>query len=244
MANRLTLLTPMAYFHVRLRSMFYRRRVGFMVFGLALVISACILLWPSGQRTQAAGSPHILSADHLVTSNEPAPTFTFVESVPLPTSTDLPPSTPTPLPIPDSGVVWASSTNGVYLQESPESKILAHLPNGTKVRFLEGRAWYGNLPWIQVASPFGEGWILQSQVFRAGEDPVAYVAIREGTYLRDQPGGGVQQILSMGTPIMRILETQDMEGRTWAFIEVVDGSLGWVVRTWLSAEMPLDDHND
>ncbi len=38
---------------------------------------------------------------------------------------------------------------------------------------------------------------------------------------------------------MKILEKQDTEGRTWVRVEVVDGTVGWVVEEWLSAEMPI-----
>jgi hypothetical protein len=81
-------------------------------------------------------------------------------------------------------------------------------------------------------------------VFREVESPAAYIDVQDGTYLRDQPRGGIQQTLSMGTPIMSILETQETDGRTWALVEVVDGAVGWVVKDWLSAEMPVGDRRD
>jgi hypothetical protein len=244
LAKRLTLLTPLAYFHARLRNTFYRRRVGFLCFGLALVISACILLWPTSQRTQAAGSPHILPSDHLVVLNEPDPTTAIVEPAPAPIPTEIPAPTSTPFLIPETGLVWDRNAPGAYLWESPEGNILAHLPNGTKVRYLEGRSSYGNQPWTQVTTSAGEGWILDTQVYREAEDPVAYVVLQEGTYLRDQPGSGILQTLPMGTPIMGILEIQDVEGRNWALVEVVNGADGWVVEAWLSAEMPLGEPHD
>ena len=247
MAKRLTMITPLAYFAVRLRNMFHKRRVGFIFFGLGLVIAAGIpsillrtgLLWPTGQHTQAA-----VPTDRLVGLNAPKPAVEIVESAPSPTPTYPPLLTPTSLPIPDSGLVWGRNASGVYLWESPKGKILAHLPNGTKVRFLDERSSYGNLPWIKVYSASREGWILQTQVFREIESPAAYIDIRDGTYLRDQPRGGIQQTLSMGTPIMSILETQETDGRTWALVEVVDGAVGWVVKDWLSVEIPVGDSQD
>jgi hypothetical protein len=83
-----------------------------------------------------------------------------------------------------------------------------------------------------------------TQVFRETRNPVAYIRIEEGTYLRDQPGGGVQQALSTGTPIMNIQEIRQDKGRTWVQVEVLDGSVGWVVQEWLSAEMPTGEKAD
>jgi hypothetical protein len=238
------MITPWVYFAVRVRSMFYRRKVGFMFFGLGLVIAAGILLWPTGQHTQAAGPLHIVPTDRRASLNAPKPAVEIVESAPSPTPTYPPLLTPTPLPIPDSGLVWGRNASGVYLWASPKGKIRAHLPNGTKVRLLDERSSYGNLPWIKVYAASGEGWILQTQVFREVESPAAYIDVREGTYLRDQPRGGIQQTLSVGTPIMSILETQETEGRTWALVEVVDGAVGWVVEEWLSVELPVGDSHD
>jgi hypothetical protein len=130
------------------------------------------------------------------------------------------------------------------LWKSPQGKILTRLPNGTEVDFLDERSSYGNLPWVKVYSPSGEGWVLQTQVFRQNRDPVAYITIKEGTFLRDQPRGGVQQALSMGTPIMNILEAQEIEGRTWVQVEVLDGTVGWLVEEWLSADRPAGENDD
>lgn len=215
-----------------------------MFFGISLVVAAGLLLWPAGRSSQAAGSPHVLPADRLLRSNAPQPAVEIAASIPSPSPTVPPSLTRTPLPVPDAGLVWGRNANGVYLWESPKSKILAHLPNGTKVRILEERSSYGNLPWIKVEAPCGEGWILQTQVFREVDSPAAYIAIQDGTYLRDQPRGRIQQTLSMGTPLMRILEKQETEGRPWVRVEVVDGAVGWVVEEWLSAEMPLPDSHE
>jgi hypothetical protein len=223
-----------------------------MFLGFAVIITTGIpsmllragLLWPTGQHTQAVEPLHIVPTDRLAGLNAPKPAVAMVESAPSPTPTYAPLQTPTPLPIPDSGLVWGRNVAGVYLWESPKGKILAHLPNGTKVRLLDARSSYGNRPWIKIASPAGEGWILQTQVFREVESPAAYIDVRDGTYLRDQPRGGIQQTLSVGTPIMNILETQETEGRTWALVEVVDGAVGWVVQDWLSVEMPVADRQD
>ena len=176
--------------------------------------------------------------------NEPQPTVEMLESAPSPTPTFPPLLTPTPLPIPKTGLVWSRNATGAYLWKSPQGKILTRLPNGTKVDFLDERSSYGNLPWVKVHSPSGDGWILQTQVFRQNRNPTAYITIKDGTFLRDQPRGGVQQALSMGTPIMNILDAQEMEGRTWVQVEVLDGAVGWVAEEWLSADMPaLNDGN-
>jgi hypothetical protein len=131
----------------------------------------------------------------------------------------------------------------VYLWQSPKGKILTRLPNGTEVRFLDERSSYGNLPWTKVQSPSGEGWMLQTQVFRGNRNPTAYIAIQTGTYLRDQPRGGVKQALSMGTPILHILGAQEAAGRTWVQVEVLDGAVGWVAEEWLSADMPVKEND-
>jgi hypothetical protein len=139
--------------------------------------------------------------------------------------------------------VWGRNASGAYLWQSPEGKILARLPNSTEVRFLDERSSYGNLPWTKVDSPSGEGWILLTQVFRENRNPTAYISIGDGTYLRDQPRGGVQQGLSVGTPIMNILDSQDHGGRTWVQVEVLDGAVGWVAKEWLSANMPAEEND-
>jgi len=215
-----------------------------MFLGLGLITAAGILLWPTGNRGQAAGALHVVPVDRVMLPDAPLPTVAAVETAPSPTPTYPPLLTPTPLPIPDIGLVWCRNAAGVYLWASPDGKILAHLPNGTVVKYLEERSSYGNLPWIKIISPLGEGWILQTQVFREFDSPTAYVAIETGTYLRDQPRGGIQQTLSLGTPIMNIFEKQETEGRTWVRVEVVDGKVGWVVEEWLSAEMPVGDRHD
>jgi hypothetical protein len=97
------------------------------------------------------------------------------------------------------------------------------------------------MPWIKVRSPVGEGWILQTHVFRKRERPVAYVAVLGGTYLRDRARGGVQQAMPMGTPIMGILDSQGTGGHTWVQVEILDGTVGWVVEEWLSPELPSSD---
>jgi len=197
-----------------------------------------------GQRGQATGALHVVPADRTMLPGAPQPTAEFAEVAPSPTPTNPPLLTPTPLVIPDTGLVWCKNAAGAYLWASPEGKILARLSNGTTVKFLDERSSYGNLPWIKIHSPLGEGWVLQTQVFREFESPTAYVAIRDGTYLRDQPRGGIQQTLSVGTPIMKILERQETEGHTWVQVEVVDGTVGWVVEEWLSAGMPVGDSHD
>jgi hypothetical protein len=215
-----------------------------MFLGFGLIIAAGILLWPAGNSGQAAEPLHVVPADRFMVANAPKSAVEITESAPSPAPTFPPLQTPTPLPIPDTGLVWGRNAAGGYLWKSPEGKILAYLPNGTVVRFLEERSSYGNLPWIKIYSPSGEGWILQTQVFREFESPTAYVAIQDGTYLRDQPRGGIQQTLSVGTPIMSILETRETEGRTWVLVEVVDGTVGWVVEKWLSPVMPGADSHD
>ncbi len=209
-----------------------------MLFGLSLVIASGVLLWPAGHSSQAAGSLHVVPADPLMISTTQQPTAEMANPMLSPTPTFFP-LLPTPLPIPNTGLVWGRNASGVYLWQSPESKILARLPNGIQVRLLDERSSYGNLPWTKVQSPSGEGWILLTQVFRENRNPTAYITIEEGTYLRDQPRGGVQQVLSMGTPIMNILESMDDRGRTWVQVEVLDGAVGWVAQEWLSAAMPV-----
>ena len=244
MSRRLTLLTPLAYINARLRSAFYRRRGSFLFLGLSFVVASGVLLWPTRQRSQAAGSLPAAPADRLMIPSEPQPSVERAESTPPPTPTFPPLQTPTSLPIPHSGLVWGRSAPGVYLWKAPEGKILTRLPNGTEVRFLEERSSYGNLPWIKVYSPSGEGWILLTQVFRENRNPAAYITIKDGTYLRDQPRGGIQQVLSMGTPIMNILRAQETEGRTWVQVEVLDGVIGWVAEEWLSADAPAGKNDD
>jgi hypothetical protein len=240
----LTLLSPLAYFNARLRNTFYRRRTGFMLFGLSLGIAAGILLWPAGQSGQAAGSLHAVPAGRLMIPKEPQPLVEISDSVPSPTPTFPPLLTPTLLPIPNTGLVWGRNASGAYLWKSPDGKILARLSNGTKVRFLDERSSYGNLPWTKVHSPSGEGWILLTQIFRENRNPAAYITIKGGTYLRDQPRGGVQQALSLGTPIMNILNAQETEGRTWVQVEVLDGAVGWVAEEWLSDDLPTDQNDE
>jgi hypothetical protein len=241
----LKLLTPLAYFWTRLRKACCRGSGGLMVFGLSLLIAAGILLWPAGLRSRAAEPlPHAGKRGNLVRTATPQAVLPAVETVPSPppTATSLP--TPTPLPIPDQGLVWVENASGVYLWGSPLGNILTHLPNGSMVQLLEERAAYGNLPWIKVCSPSGEGWLLQTQVFRARESPAAYIVSQQGTYLRDRPRGAVQQLLSLGTPIMNILAAQEGAGRTWAQVEVVDGTVGWVPEEWLAAELPMGANQD
>ena len=241
MRRRLALLTPLAYFNIRLRSALYQRRTGFVLFGLSLVIASGVLLWPAGHSSQAAGSLHVVPANRLLISTTLQPRVEMANTRPSPTPTFPPLLTPTTLPIPDTGLVWGRNASGVYLWQSPESKILTRLPNGTQVRLLDERSSYGNLPWTKVQFPSGEGWILLTQVFRENRNPTAFITIEEGTYLRDQPRGGVQQVLSKGTPIMNILESMDDRGRTWVQVEVLDGAVGWVAQEWLSAAMPVGE---
>lgn len=242
MRKRLTLLSPRAYFIVRLRNTFYRQRTGFVLFGLSLGVAAGILLWPAGQSSQAAGTLHAVPAGQLMIPKAPQPLVEISVPAPSPTPTFPPLLTPTSLPIPNTGLVWGRNSGGVYLWESPQGKIRARLPNGTKVRFLAERSSYGNLPWTKVHSPSGEGWILLTQIFRENRNPAAYITIKSGTYLRDQPRGGVQQALALGTPIMNILEAQETEGRTWVQVEVLDGAVGWVAEEWLSGDPPSGEN--
>jgi hypothetical protein len=174
----------------------------------------------------------------------PSSTRENFDSIPSLTPTSLPLPTPTSRPIPATGLVWGRNAAGVYLWASPEGKILTHLANGTEVKFLEERSSYGNQPWIKVIAPDGEGWLLQMQVFRESENPVAYIDVWDGTYLRDQPRGGIQQPLSRGTPIMSILERQATDGRIWARVEVVDGAIGWVAEDRLAVELPAGKKQD
>ena len=215
-----------------------------MFLGLSLVVAASILLWPAGQSSQAAGPLHIVPSGRLMISNASQPTADVAESAPSPTPTFPPLLTPTSFPIPNTGLVWGRNASGVYLWNSPEGKILARLPNGTEVRFMDERSSYGNLPWAKVYAPSGEGWILLTQVFRNNRNPAAYIDIGDGTYLRDQPRGGVKQPLSMGTPIMNILGAQETEGRNWVQVEVLDGEVGWVAEEWLSSEVPVYKNDD
>lgn len=242
MNRRLTLLSPLAYFIVRLRNTFDRRRTGWMLFGLSLGIAAGILLWPAAQGSQAAGFLHAVPAGRLMIPKAPQPLVEISVPAPSPTPTFPPLLTPTSLPVPSTGLVWGKNADGVYLWESPQGKILARLPNGTKVRFLDDRSSYGNLPWTKVHSPSGEGWLLLTQIFRENRNPAAYIAIQGGTYLRDQPRGGVQQALSLGTPIMSILNAQETEGRIWVQVEVLDGAVGWVAEEWLSGDLPTGEN--
>ena len=238
------MLTPLAYFNACLRSAFYRRRIGCLLFGWGLVIAAGIFLWPVDHSSQAAGSPHTVPTDRLMISNMSQPTAEHLESVPSLSPTLPPLLTPTPLPIPTTGLVWGKNAAGVYLWQAPEGKILTRLPNGIQVNYLDERSSYGNLPWIKVSSANGDGWVLQNQVFRKNKRPAAYVAIDQGTFLRDQPRGGVQQALSRGTPIMKILDAKETEGRTWVQVEVLDGAIGWVAKEWLSTELPVGENAD
>lgn len=215
-----------------------------MLFGLGLVFAAGVLMWPAGQSSQAAGSLHTVPMDRIMISYASQPTVEHLELVPSVTPTFPPLRTPTPLPVPHTGLVWGKNATGVYLWKAPEGKILTRLPNGVQVNFLDERSSYGNLPWIKVNSPDGDGWVLQNQVFRKYECPAAYVAISAGTFLRDQPRGGVHQALSLGTPIMKILDAQETEGRTWVQVEVLDGAVGWVAEEWLSADMPVGENDD
>jgi hypothetical protein len=210
-----------------------------MFLGFGLIIAAGILLWPAGNRGQAAGPMHVIPVDRVMLPVSPQITAEVAETAPSPTPTYPPLLTPTALSIPNVGLVWCRNAAGVYLWKSPEGNILARLPNGTVVRILEERSSYGNLPWIKINSPLGEGWILQTQVFRKFESAIAYVAIDGGTYLRDQPSGGIQQMLPVGTPIMKFIEEQETEEHAWVRVEVVDGTVGWVVEEWLSVEMPI-----
>ncbi len=165
MAKRLMMLTPLAYFSVCLRSALRRRRVGLIFLGIGLILAAGIpsrllrtdLPWPAGNRGQVAGPPHDVPTDRLILPGALQPTVEIAETAPSPTPTDPPLLTATSFPIPDDGLVWGRNAVGVYLWESPKGKILARLPNGTVVMFLEERSSYGNLPWIKVYSPLGEG---------------------------------------------------------------------------------------
>ena len=238
------MLTPLAYLNVRLRTAFYRRRLGFLFLGLSFLVSASILLWPAGQRGQAARPLHAVPAGRAMIPNEPKPAVEVALTAGSPTPTFPALMTPTPLPIPKIGLVWGRNASGAYLWKSPDGKILTRLPNGTEVHFLDERSSYGNLPWTKINSPSGEGWILLTQVFRENKRPAAYITIDDGTFLRDQPRGGVQQALSVGTPILHILDAQETEGRIWVQVEVLDGAVGWVAEEWLSAELPARDTND
>jgi hypothetical protein len=237
-AKRLTMLTPLAYIRARLVSALRKRRVGLMFLGLCLLAAACILIWPASRGGQAAGTLHDVSVTGAMLPTATRSAVGMAESASPPTPTLPPLWTPTPLPVPDTGLVWSRNAAGAYLWESPEGGILALLPNGAVVTILEARSSYGNLPWIKVRSPAGEGWIIQTHVFRKGERPVAYVAVAGGTYLRDCARGGVQQALPLGTPIMGILDAQENGSHTWVQVEVLDGTVGWVVEEWLSTEMP------
>jgi hypothetical protein len=216
--------------------------MGFLLFGLSLVVASGVLVWPTGHSSQAAGSPHTAPTDRFIAPSEWQPTTAMTVSMPSPTPTFPPLLTPTSLPIPNTGLVWGRNVSGAYLWQSPDGKILTRLPNGTEVHFLDARSSYGNLPWIKILSPSGEGWVLLTQVFRESRNPVAYISIKDGTYLRDQPRGAVQQALSMGTPIMKILAIQEHSGRTWAKVAVLDGTVGWVAQDWLSENRTAEEN--
>jgi hypothetical protein len=44
-----------------------------MFLGLGLIIAAGILLWPTGNRGQAAGSLHVVPADRVMLPDSPQP---------------------------------------------------------------------------------------------------------------------------------------------------------------------------
>jgi hypothetical protein len=105
---------------------------------------------------------------------------------------------------------------------------------------LEERSSYGGLPWIKVKYPAGEGWLLQTQVYRQSEPPVAYITPRGGTNLRDRPQGGIEQVLFDGTPILSVGDTAQVGGLTWVEVEVLDGAVGWVVAEKLTSAADPD----
>ncbi|MGD2157180.1 MAG: hypothetical protein PVG32_09925 [Anaerolineales bacterium] len=244
MSHRLSLLTPLAYFKLRLAGALRKRVPALTFLGMCLVIAAFILLWPTDRRIRAAGSFHPAPADLSISSITSTPADGIAESETSPTPTFPPAVIPTPITVPDSGLIWSKKATAAYLWESPEGKILTPLPNGTAVKLLDERQFYGNMPWIRIQSPKWEGWILQTQTFRTSDLPVAYVAIEEGTYLRDRPRGGVQKALPVGTPIMGFMGTQDAGGRTWVQVKLLDGAVGWVVEVLLAEEQPALDSPD
>lgn len=238
MSQRLTLLTPLAYFKLRLAYGLRKRMPALMFFGMCLVIAAFILLWPTNRSSLAAGSLHPVSAGPSISLIVSTSADEGVETEISPTPIYPPVIVPTPITVPDTGLIWSKKSAGTYLWESPKGKILTLLSNGTVVKLLDERRSYGNLPWIKIQSPVGEGWILQTQTFRAWDLPVAYVAIDGGTYLRDRPRGGIQRALPVGTPIMSFLDAQEAGGRKWVQVRVPSNEVGWIVEALLSDEQP------
>jgi hypothetical protein len=238
MTKRLTMINPLSYHLARLRRWVYHHRTGLVLLAICLGISVGLLLRPSRQSSLAADFYPITPTIQFGVEEQPQVILQTVEILPSNTPTPLPQSTPAVLPTHENGIVWSVTSPSVYFWEAPEGTILTRLQNGTSVRLLGERSSYGNLPWIKIESPSGEGWLLQTDVFREERQPTAYIAIVTGTFLRDRPRGGVQQMLPMGTPIMAIMDNIELDNRVWVQVEIVDGTVGWVVEAWLAEHQP------
>ena len=234
------MLTPFGYYKFCLVGAF-RKRKSTLVFSVFCLIIACVILFtPPSQGGEAAGDVSHMSVDGVLLQ-DPYLAVEMVERKLTPTPTFPLSLTPTPLSVPDTGVVWNQKADGAYLWESPDGSILTMLPNGSVLKFLGERQAYGNVHWVKVQSPDGEGWISWTHVYRVSIFPVAYIAHGEWTYLRDQPRGRVQQVLTVGTPILRILDSQELDGHSWVQIELLNGAVGWTIEALLVDEQSPEE---
>lgn len=136
------------------------------------------------------------------------------------------PPSPTPLPIPKTGIIWSPISLGVYLYAEPGLDILYEIPNGTFVHLFDEFAAYGNLPWTHIGFEEQEGWIDATKVNRLRFEGETFYLVHEadGTYLYTTPQGQIIVWLPFGTPL-RYRDVQD----GWAFVTTLSGEEGWVL---------------
>lgn len=132
---------------------------------------------------------------------------------------------PTPLPIPTTGVIWSPTSSGAYLYVEPGKTILLEIPNGVFAHLFDEFAAYGNLPWTRVRFESHEGWVDATRVHRVRfEGETFYLVDEDGTYLYAAPQGQSLVWLPAGTPL-RFQETEN----GWAAVTTLDGEAGWVL---------------
>jgi hypothetical protein len=172
-----------------------------------------------------------------VVSSSPTPSpKSLSTSIPSPTPvpTFTPQPTATPLAIPVTGVVWNPTGEGIYLWQTPGKNILAWLPNGTVLQFLDEWQPYGGLAWARLSFDGQEGWVDAPKILRLAIPEAGVTLVTgEGGYLYTQPQGQKITWLTPGTPVQFYADSQSIEQQGWVQVTLPDQQTGWLQQTLL-----------
>jgi hypothetical protein len=137
----------------------------------------------------------------------------------------------------------------IYLREEPGGRVLIELENGALLRLLDERQELGGMIWRRVVVMFENsnpgGWIAQDLIVPAMYLPAkdSLVVQADSVNLRAAPNERVVAILWKGMSL-RLVETHDIGGQTWAHVFVPDpdgpdGLEGWILQDFVATLTPI-----